>query len=291
MSKKMKFRTAGALGVMMAGLISMNAYALEDKDVVGTWYVNSMSLDGENTFHPGMMKMEMTFSFTEDGKGEISELMEGQEPGVDAMEWKIDGDKVLITADDQTVEGEYSDGTLSVEMDGLSVVLSQEKEEYVSYVPGKPVAEPKLEDFNGDWTSTLIDLYGMQMPATGEIAGVEMKMSITDGNATLVLLEEGNETTTELKGAMEENALIFNAETQKGEETEADSENYHLFGTDTMRFYLLEDGKLCFTTADSLPMEEETETEAPATEESEDGEDDFGGFDFTIKVYLDRVME
>ena len=61
MSKKMKFRTAGALGVMMAGLISMNAYALEDKDVVGTWYVNSMSLDGENTFHPGMMKMEMTF--------------------------------------------------------------------------------------------------------------------------------------------------------------------------------------------------------------------------------------
>ena len=36
--------------------------------------------------------------------------------------------------------------------------------------PEKPVAEPKLEDFNGDWTSTLIDLYGMQMPATGEIA-------------------------------------------------------------------------------------------------------------------------
>ena len=59
------------------------------------------------------------------------------------------------------------------------------------------------------------------------------------------------------------NALIFNAETQK-EETETDSENYHLFSTDTMRFYLLEDGKLCFTTADSLPMEEETETEAPA---------------------------
>ena len=290
MSKKMKFWTAGALGVMMAGLIGMNAYALEDKDIVGTWYVNSMSLDGENTFHPGMMKMEMTFNFTEDGKGEISELMEGQEPGVDAMEWKIDGEKVLITADDKTVEGAYSDGTLSVEMDGLSVVLSQEKEEYVPYVPGKPVAEAKLEDFNGDWTSTLIDLYGMQMPATGEIAGVEMKMSITDGNATLVLLEEGNETTTELKGVMEENALIFNAETQK-EETETDSENYHLFSTDTMRFYLLEDGKLCFTTADSLPMEEETETEAPATEESEDGEDDFGGFDFTIKVYLDRVME
>ena len=33
-------------------------------------------------------------------------------------------------------------------------------------------------------------------------------------------------------------------------------------------------------------MEEETETEAPATEESEDGEDDFGGFDFTSKYIL-----
>mgnify|MGYP000019499463 CR=1 FL=1 len=36
----------------MAGLIGMNAYALEDKDIVGTWYVNSMSLEAKIHFIP-----------------------------------------------------------------------------------------------------------------------------------------------------------------------------------------------------------------------------------------------
>ena len=33
MSKKMKIFTAGALGIMMAGLVCTNVYALDNKDV------------------------------------------------------------------------------------------------------------------------------------------------------------------------------------------------------------------------------------------------------------------
>ena len=36
MSKKMKIFTAGALGIMMAGLVCTNVYALDNKDVHGT---------------------------------------------------------------------------------------------------------------------------------------------------------------------------------------------------------------------------------------------------------------
>lgn len=50
MSKKMKIFTAGALGIMMAGLVCTNVYALDNKDVVGTWYANSLSMDGMNEF-------------------------------------------------------------------------------------------------------------------------------------------------------------------------------------------------------------------------------------------------
>ena len=57
MCKKMKLWAAGTLGVMLAGLGSVNVYALDAKDVVGTWYVNGLSMDGENTFHPEMMGM------------------------------------------------------------------------------------------------------------------------------------------------------------------------------------------------------------------------------------------
>ena len=57
MSKKMKIFTAGALGIMMAGLVCTNVYALDNKDVVGTWYANSLSMDGMNEFHPNAIMM------------------------------------------------------------------------------------------------------------------------------------------------------------------------------------------------------------------------------------------
>lgn len=51
MSKRMRFWMMGVLGVMMAGLVCVNVYALDDKDVVGTWYANSLTIDGLNVFH------------------------------------------------------------------------------------------------------------------------------------------------------------------------------------------------------------------------------------------------
>ena len=44
------------------------------------------------------------------------------------------------------------------------MILSQEKEEYEPYVPGKPVENPTMEDFKGEWICTLMDAFGMQMP-------------------------------------------------------------------------------------------------------------------------------
>lgn len=49
-----------------------------------------------------------------------------------------------------------------------------------------------------------------------------------------------------------------------------------------MRLYLLDDGKLCFTSADSLDDAEEAEEEA-ATEDSEDS------MDWTVKVFFDKL--
>ena len=48
-----------------------------------------------------------------------------------------------------------------------------------------------------------------------------------------------------------------------------------------MRLYLLDDGKLCFTSADSLDDAEEAEE--AATEDSEDS------MDWTVKVFFDKL--
>ena len=277
MSKKMRSWMMGVMGVMMAGLVCVNVYALDDKDVVGTWYANSLTIDGLNVFHPGAIMMEMSMEFKEGGKGEVTTSSEESEPDVDEFEWKIDGDNIVITSDDEVMEGVYSDGNISIDMDGMTVALGQEKEEYVPYEPGKALGDVKLEDFDGEWNSTLMSAFGMQVP-TGTLFDMKLDITISGGKATLVTTEGGTETTIELEGELDQNALILNATTEK--EVEEDSEDYSLFSTDTMRFYLLEDGKLCFTTGDSL--------EAEATDA--EAEDDDDSMDFTIKVYFDKLV-
>ena len=121
-----------ALGIMMAGLVCTNVYALDNKDVVGTWYANSLSMDGMNEFHPNAIMMEMSMEINEDGKGKVTTSSESEEADVDDFEWKIDGDNIVITAsDDEVMEGTYEDGKITISMDGMTVTLGQEKERCV----------------------------------------------------------------------------------------------------------------------------------------------------------------
>lgn len=272
MSKKMKVWTAGVLGIMMAGLVCVNVYALDDKDVIGTWYANSLTMDGLSVFHPGAIMMEMTLEINEGGKGKVTTSSEESEPDVNDFEWKIDGDNIVITSDDEVLEGVYSDGNLSIDLDGMTMTLGQEKEEYVPYEPGKAVEDTKIEDFDGDWNSTLMSAFGMQVP-TGTLFDMQMNLSISGGKATLVTIEDGTETTAELEGELDQNALVLKSAEEK---TEDEEEDYSLFSTETMRLYLLDDGKLCFTTADSL-------------DEAADAEDSEESMDWTVKVFFDKL--
>ena len=272
MSKKMKVWTAGVLGIMMAGLVCVNVYALDDKDVIGTWYANSLTMDGLSVFHPGAIMMEMTLEINEGGKGKVTTSSEESEPDVNDFEWKIDGDNIVITSDDEVLEGVYSDGNLSIDLDGMTMTLGQEKEEYVPYEPGKAVEDTKIEDFDGDWNSTLMSAFGMQVP-TGTLFDMQMNLSISGGKATLVTIEDGTETPAELEGELDQNALVLKSTEEK---TEDEEEDYSLFSTETMRLYLLDDGKLCFTTADSL-------------DEAADAEDSEESMDWTVKVFFDKL--
>lgn len=272
MSKKMKVWTAGVLGIMMAGLVCVNVYALDDKDVIGTWYANSLTMDGLSVFHPGAIMMEMTLEINEGGKGKVTTSSEESEPDVNDFEWEIDGDNLVITSDDEVLEGVYSDGNLSIDLDGMTMTLGQEKEEYVPYEPGKAVEDTKIEDFDGEWNSTLMSAFGMQVP-TGTLFDMQLNLSISGGKATLVTIEDGTETTAELEGELNQNALVLKSTEEK---TEDEEEDYSLFSTETMRLYLLDDGKLCFTTADSL-------------DEAADAEDSEESMDWTIKVFFDKL--
>ena len=117
--------------------------------------------------------------------------------------------------------------------------------------------------------------FGMQVP-TGTLFDMQFNLTIDGGKATLVTIESGTETTTELEGNLDTNALVLKSTEEK---TEEDAEDYSLFDTDTMRLYLLDDGKLCFTSADSMDDSEETQ-------EAADGEDSEDSMDWTVKYSL-----
>ena len=216
MSKKMKIFTAGALGIMMAGLVCTNVYALDNKDVVGTWYANSLSMDGMNEFHPNAIMMEMSMEISEDGNGKVTTASESEEADV--------------------------------------------------------------EDFDGEWSSSIMSAFGMQVP-TGTLFDMQFNLTIDGGKATLVTIESGTETTTELEGDLDTNALVLKS---TGEKVEEDAEDYSIVDTDTMRLYLLDDGKLYFTSADSMDDAEETE-------EAADSEDSMDSIDWTVKVFFDKL--
>ena len=112
----------------------------------------------------------------------------------------------------------------------------------------------------------------MQVP-TGTLFDMQMNLSISGGKATLVTIEDGTETTAELEGELDQNALVLKSTEEK---TEDEEEDYSLFSTETMRLYLLDDGKLCFTTADSL-------------DEAADAEDSEESMDWTVKVFFDKL--
>ena len=268
MNKKMKLWVAGSVGVIMAGMMSVSVYALEEKDVIGTWYVNELSMGGNMTFHPESMGMEVTVDIKEGGQIEITTSNSGEEPEVDQAEWKIEDDKLLITNDGESKECEYADGKLTIDADGMTMIMSQEKEEYEPYVPGEPVENPAIEDFEGEWMCTLMEAFGMQMPVDAELTGFEMMLTVQGDTAELSLIESGEESKVELSGEVEGNNLILKAVSE-------DEAGTMFFSCDLMKFTLLDDGKLCF------------EADADDSEESEDSETD--GEDFSVKTYFDKI--
>ena len=92
MSKKMRLWMAGTVGVLMAGFMSVSVYALEEKDVIGTWYVNELSMGEGASFHPGAMGMEVIVDIKEDGKMETTSSVYGEEPEVDETKVELQGD-------------------------------------------------------------------------------------------------------------------------------------------------------------------------------------------------------
>ncbi|MDD5804144.1 MAG: hypothetical protein PUE78_07530 [Clostridia bacterium] len=271
MSKKMSKWMLGTCGILLAGAMAVNVYALEEKDVVGTWYLNGISM-GEASFHPEAMEMNGILDLKDGGNA----VMDFGEDNTNSGDWKIENDKLFITQDGESVEAEFSDGTISLDTGDMRMIFGQEKEEYTPYEPGKPVAEPEMKDFEGEWDGTLMDAFGMQLPMV--LAEMEFHVSISDGKADAVIVESGQETTLSLAAELNGDTL-----TLKPSADEEEPPMGLLVDMSIMDFQLLDDGKMCYIS--NSDASESAEAENTDDSDIQDGTTDSG-----VRIYFDKLQ-
>lgn len=81
-----------------------------------------MTIDDMNKLAGEDVSDMITLELKDGGKGVMKVESESGD-----VEWKVDGEKISLTADGETIEGTIKDGVIEIEIDGISVVFEKEK--------------------------------------------------------------------------------------------------------------------------------------------------------------------
>ena len=172
----------------------------ETVDVTGTWYLTKsynekfdldcvqMGLDATLTLQPdGTVDMDAQWEFMsriwedEVGPDETTD----EEPPAE-IRWKMDGDKVILTYENnETRELTLVDGNL-VEIEeelGTTDVYTREKPVLNYFDPGAPLTDVTLEDFDGTWNAAIVNFAGVDL--TAEELSLEMTVELSGGSGTI----------------------------------------------------------------------------------------------------------
>lgn len=275
MIKKKMIGLAGA--VFMTGMIMTTVMAAEEADVIGTWYLNVMEMEGTE-MNPAAMGMEMSLEVSEDRTALVKMTDEEDMTGT----WEIEDGVFMFTDETDTVmKFTFAEEKLTTEEDGIKMIFGKEKAEAEIFEPGTVVAEPSMEDFDGNWNVVTVDLFGMQMPVA--MAEFEMSLTIENGKATMHYNDGSSETDAELTGVLEGDTLTLTAPEA------AEEEMYTLFDLEVLNLRLHESGVLSYSDKDFSETETE-EIPAPEAEaeDTEEPEEEVGYGDTSFAVYFEK---
>jgi len=214
-----KIQTLAIAFILTLAMLCTAALALEPADILGTWYLNAMEVDGMS-MNPAMFGMELAMTLEEGGTARMQ--MSGEDDTMGT--WVIDGDEVTIEMDGEGLVFTIEDGNLVASEDEMKMVFGKEQAEDTSAEIAPARTDAVLADFNGTWNAYLADFEDMKLPI--ELLGIEVTLVIEDGNVVMTVSED----TLELAGDVSEGILMATGE-DAGEAV-------------TMAFSLHEDGVL-----------------------------------------------
>lgn len=168
------------LAVMM--LCTMCCFAEAGVDVLGTWYLNAIEY-GEQSMHPSAMGMDMVVIINEDGTAEVA-MREGT-AGM-AGEWTMGDGMVIITVDGSPEEFVIEGENLVVDEPaaGVRMILGKEKVEAEVVDYGEIRTDVTVEDFNGTWSSSEVEMNGVRYSI--EALGLGLVVTLENGSAHVV---------------------------------------------------------------------------------------------------------
>ena len=193
---------------MMMACVCASALAFEASDIVGDWYFNVIEQDGI-AYNPTALGMDKTLTFKEDGIAFQDE--DEDEEGT----WSIEGDILTVGFEDEdgdvaTFEFVFVDGNLVTDM-GEDGILTFGRELIIeqTHADFSVIAAADIAEFDGEWTGDLVEMYGTKLPMSLEMTGMEMSLSIQNGNITVRRTTEGMDPEESIiSGALEAGSIV-----------------------------------------------------------------------------------
>ena len=194
-----------ALILMMSLSMLCCAQAADVADILGTWYMTSLEMEGMS-INPASMGMEMVFVFNEDGTVTLQATDEEDETAF----WTLDGDTVTIASgegDDETMALVYAEEQLLIQEEGVTMILGREPAEADNAEIAPIHSAADIAEFDGEWNATVIAMEGMQMPIA--MLGMEIGLTISQGNVQVIM--DGEVTSeSDAAGNLVDGALVVN---------------------------------------------------------------------------------
>lgn len=159
--------------LMLTALVSAQA-----ADFTGTWYLVSIVNNGI-AINPAGSMMDITMNLNADGTATASMAGEEDSPGT----WSVDSDTLTVTVDEEPLQFTMNEnGQLLAEYEGGQMFFGREPA-VPDFVPAAEIAADSIAAFDGTWTITSVDIYGMILPFAAVAESGDFGMD----NATIVI--------------------------------------------------------------------------------------------------------
>ena len=168
--------------LLVSLLLLISVATAQPSDYTGTWYLVSMEAEGV-TINPADMGMEMIMTLHDDGSAALS--FTGEEPPEEAF-WVLDGDTLTVTADGQPLSLMLTDNGQLTADQGDSTLLFGREPAAAGFEPAPEVAADDITAFDGAWTITRVNAFGMVLPfaAAAEMGVTDASVIIDNGSIT-----------------------------------------------------------------------------------------------------------